>query len=314
MDIFFTAVPLAFRPFCVIMLYDRTLLFHLERVTRVIHILTDSTADLSPQQAADWGVEVLPLSVHFGEETFLDGVELSPAAFFERLAQVETLPTTSQIPPDVFVKVFEERLAAGDQVLGLFISSQMSGTCQSAMIAKGMVDSPDIRIIDSRAVTMALGLLVRVACQLRDEGLSLEELSRRVEELTHRVRLLAAVDTLKYLKMGGRISAATAVVGGILGITPIIAVQNGIVESVGKARGRAAAFSWIREELARRPADLSLPVFFGHTNAPKTLEEIMDFFASWHADAPAVHTTDIGSVVGTHVGPGAAGFAYFEAT
>lgn len=278
----------------------------------MIRIITDSTADLKPQRAKEIGVEVLPLSVNFGENSYQDGVELTPEQFYEKLAAAEALPTTSQINPDRFVEVFEGHLAAGDQVLGIFLSSDLSGTFQSAVIAKDMVDSDQLQVIDSRTVTFALGLLVEEACCLRDSGLELAELARRVTELTARIRILAVVDTLKYLKMGGRISAATAVVGGLLGISPIIAVENGKVESAGKARGRKAAFAWIEEELGRRPADMTLPVAFGHSNALQALEENKAYFAAWAKAAPMICEGTIGAVVGTHAGPGATGIAYFE--
>ncbi len=278
----------------------------------MIRIITDSTADLLPGRAKELGVEVLPLSVNFGEQSYRDGVELSAKEFYEKLAKAESLPTTSQINPDQFVEVFEKHLKAGDQVLGIFLSSDLSGTFQSAVIALDMVDNPNVKIVDSRTVTFALGLVVEEACRLRDEGLELEELAQQVQALTDRIRILAVVDTLKYLKMGGRISATTAVVGGLLGISPIIAVENGKVESAGKARGRKAALVWIAEELSRRPADLSLPVAFGHSNAPEAMAECKAYFAAWAAQAPLICEGNIGAVVGTHAGPGATGVAYFE--
>lgn len=278
----------------------------------MIRIVTDSTSDISAERAKELGVEVLPLSVLFGEESFRDGVDISKEEFYARLSQAETLPTTAQVTPDAFIEAFRRLTGNGDQVLGIFLSSDLSGTYQSAMIARDVVDEENIAVVDSRTVTFAEGLLVEAACLLRDQGLSLAELTEKVTELSGRVRLLAVLDTLKYLKMGGRISGATAVVGGLLGISPIIAVQEGKVESIGKARGRKAAFAWIREELDRRPADLSLPVAFGHSNAPQAMEENMAYFAGWAAQAPFVCTGDIGCVVGTHAGPGATGLAYFE--
>ena len=181
----------------------------------MIRIVTDSTSDLSADRAAALGVEVLPLSVHFGEESFQDGVDITKEEFYARLEQAETLPTTAQIPPETFIKTFERLTAQGDQVLGIFLSSAMSGTYQSAMIARDIVGEERIAVVDSQTVTFALGLLVEAACLLRDQGLSLEELRAQVEALAGRVRLLAVVDTLKYLKMGGRISGAAAVVGGL---------------------------------------------------------------------------------------------------
>lgn len=277
----------------------------------MIRIVTDSTSDLSPQRAAELGVEVVPLAVHFGEETFRDGVDITKEAFFERLAQVDTLPTTSQVPPETFIQVFRRLTEGGDQVLGLFISGAMSGTSQSANIARGIVDEDNIAIVETGTVTFGLGLLVETACRLRDQGLSLSELEQKLTQLAGRVRLLAVVDTLKYLKMGGRISGATAVVGGILGITPIITIQDGLVVSVGKTRGRKAGFQFIDKWLQEKEApDTSLPVTFGHSNAPQVMEECMAYFGPKLAGADLL-PSDIGAVVGTHVGPGAGGLAFF---
>lgn len=277
----------------------------------MIRIVTDSTSDLSPQRAAELGVEMVPLSVHFGEDCYRDGVDISKAEFYEKLSRADKLPTTSQIPPEVFEGVFRRHVEAGDEVLGIFISSDMSGTCQSANIAKDMVDEEHIAVVDSRTVTFALGLLVETACLLRDQGLSLNELAGRVNELAGRIRLLAAVDTLKYLKMGGRISTATALVGGVLGICPIITIENGLVASIGKARGRKAALEWIARRMEREPADTSLPVSFGHSNAPEAMAECRAALEGQTKGAPVYVTCDIGAVVGTHVGPGATGLAYF---
>lgn len=277
----------------------------------MIRIVTDSTSDLSPQRAAELGVEVVPLAVHFGEETFRDGVDITKEEFYTRLAQVDTLPTTSQVPPETFIQVFQRLTEGGDQVLGLFISGAMSGTNQSANIARGIVDEDNIAIVETGTVTFGLGLLVETACRLRDQGLSLSELEQKLTQLAGRVRLLAVVDTLKYLKMGGRISGATAVVGGILGITPIITIQDGLVVSVGKTRGRKAGFQFIDKWFQEKEApDTSLPVTFGHSNAPQVMEECMAYFGPKLARADLL-PSDIGAVVGTHVGPGAGGLAFF---
>ena len=279
----------------------------------MIRIVTDSTSDLSPARREALGVDVIPLSVHFGEEVFRDGVDITNAEFYDRLSKAETLPTTSQINPEVFADLFQKYLDQGDEIVGIFISGAMSGTCQSALIARDMVDGEDrIHVVDSRTVTFALGLLVEVAASLRDQGLSAGELAARLEELAGRLRLLAVVDTLKYLKMGGRISTASAVVGALLNISPIITIENGLVEGIGKARGRKAAFQWIAKRMEKEAPDLSLPVAFGHSNAPEAMAECQAFFADM-IGAATVYASDIGSVVGTHAGPGATGIVYFRA-
>lgn len=277
----------------------------------MIRIVTDSTSELTQEQARKWNIDVVPLSVLFGKEEFLDGVEISHAQFYDRLAQVDTLPTTAQVPPDTFIELFRHYIEAGDQIVGLFLSSDMSGTFQSACIARSAVDEDNIFVLDTRTVTFGLGLMVREAIRMRDAGLSAADMASQLEELSGRVHLLAAVSTLKYLKMGGRISAATAVVGGMLGISPIIAVQDGVVVSLGKSRGRKGAFQWIaRRILEQEPIDTGHLVVFGHSNAPDALAECQDACAQL-VDVANAPTSPIGAVVGTHAGPGAAGIAYF---
>ena len=277
----------------------------------MIELITDSTSDLSPALAAELGVRVLPLTVHFGEESFRDGVDISNAGFYEKLRAAEALPTTAQINPETFVDVFQEVLDRGNQAVGIFISSAMSGTCQSAAIARDMLDSGDIFVVDSQTVTFSLGLLVAEAARLRDEGLSAAQLAEELTALREKLRLYAVVDTLKYLKMGGRISTATALVGGVLGISPIITIANGLVESVGKARGRKAGIQWVKNRVSEEKIDLSRSVSFGHSDCPEALEAVTGAFDELNARVPAVYRSDIGAVVGTHVGPGAAGISYF---
>ena len=277
----------------------------------MVSIITDSTSDLGLERAGELGVEMVPLSVHFGEEAYLDGIDLTSEEFYKRLEVSEQLPTTSQVSPETFAQVFRKYLDQGDEIVGLFISADMSGTRQSAGIAREMVDGEDkIFLLESGTVTFALGLLVETAVQLREEGLSAREIAERMEKLIPRVRLLAAVNTLKYLKMGGRISTATALVGGLLGITPIITIKDGLVASIGKARGRKAALQWIAERIKETPADLSLPVAFGYTADPAAMAECEEILGGLVEGTRKLEMT-IGSVVGTHVGPGAAGIAYF---
>lgn len=278
----------------------------------MIQIITDSTSDLTAEQAAAWGVKVVPLTVHFGEAAYLDGVDLTPGAFYEKLAACEDrLPTTSQINPAEFESVFESALARGDDVLGIFLSSELSGTYQSAVVAKTLLDSDRIHLVDSRAVTFALALLVKQAVKFRDAGLSAEGIVKELERLIPRLRLLAVVDTLKYLKLGGRISAATALVGGMLGISPIIGLKEGKVESLGKSRGRKGGMKWIADRVGDS-IDPVPGVAFGHTNSTDALNECTEALAPLTAHTTVELVSFIGSTVGTHAGPGAAGFAYFE--
>lgn len=277
----------------------------------MIRILTDSTCDLTPDQRKDLGVEVIPLRVHFGEEVYRDGLDITNADFFARLRTAEALPHTSQINPDEFVTFFRPYLEAGDEVVGIFLSSKLSGTFQSACIAADELGDPKgLHLVDSGAVTFGLGLLVAMAARYRDAGMSAADIAAAVAALSPRLRLYAVVETLKYLKMGGRISSATAVVGGMLGVTPILSVRDGVVEAAGKSRGRKGAFQWMEKRLETEPMDPSLPMAFGHTDAPEAMAAVKDYFL------PILHPQDvlegpIGAVIGTHAGPGATGFAYF---
>lgn len=277
----------------------------------MFEIITDSTCDLAPALAEKLGVRVLPMTVHFGEESFRDGLDISNADFYARLRQAQTLPTTSQINPDAFASVFREVLERGNQVLGIFVSSELSGTVQSAVIAKEMLDSSDVFVVDSHQVALSLGLLVTEAVRLRDAGAAAADAARQLTALREKVRLYAVVDTLKYLKMGGRISAATAAVGGVLGVTPVIALKDGKVESAGKTRGRKAGVQWIREQAAGEQLDFSRPLALGHTDCPEALAAVTEAFSDLTPRFAAVTACEIGAVVGTHAGPGAAGAAYF---
>lgn len=278
----------------------------------MVQIVTDSTSDLSREEQEQLRVRVIPLTVHFEDGSYQDGVDLSHEEFYEKLAVAEKLPTTSQVNPETFAALFQSYVDAGDEVVALFISGELSGTCQSARIAAQMVDPERVHVLDSRNVTFALGLLVRQAAQLRDEGKTAGEIVSQIEELIGRVRLVAVVDTLKYLKMGGRLSTASAVVGGILGINPIIALEGGRVEAIGKVRGRKAAFEFMAKFLAQHPVDPAYPVAFGHSNAPALLEECRSYFTPLIGTDRLV-SGGIGCIVGTHAGPGATGFAYVEA-
>ena len=276
----------------------------------MVQIVTDSTCDLSKERQEALGVEVVPLSVHFGEESFLDGVDLTNEEFYRRLRASETLPTTAQVNPEEFARRFQAHVDRGGEVVGLFIASELSGTCQSAMIARDMVDEDHIFVVDSKTVTFGLGLLVEMAARLRDRGLSAREIAEELEKLKERLRFYAVVETLKYLKMGGRISGTAAVVGGMLGITPILNIRDGVVEAAAKSRGRKGAFQWMEKKLQEEPADLSLPVSFGNADSPDIMAECEAALVASVPGAEALESS-IGSVVGTHAGPGCAGIAYF---
>ncbi len=275
----------------------------------MVRIVTDSTSDITQEEGEALDITIVPLTVHFGEESYRDGIDLSKKDFFDKLAVAETIPTTSQVPPGEFTALFQQFVDAGDEVVGIFISSEMSGTYQSAEMARGLVDEKKVYVIDSRVATFELALLVRHAVRLRDAGKTAGEIAAEIKALTKRVRLFAVIDTLKYLKMSGRISTTTAFVGGLLGINPIISVKDGKVISIGKARGLKAGLGMISEQMQDDPPDLDYLVCFGHINAPAFLEETVSHLSGLFGIKDYARE-NIGIVVGTHVGPGAAGIAY----
>ena len=280
----------------------------------MVRIITDGTSDMTAQRGQELNIDVIPMRVFFGEESFLDGVDITREEFFARLASSQELPTTSQLNPDDFLELFQKYADQGDQVVGIFVSAGLSGTCQSACIARDMVEGGEIHIVDSRTVTFALALLVEEAARMRDQGLSAAEIAAGVEALARRTRLLAIVDTLTYLKKGGRISAATATVGGLLGIKPIVGVDSrGTVEALGKARSIASGLEWIAQQIKKVPADPARLVGYGHSNSPERVPACMEALKDVLPQGQPPVMGSIGAVIGAHVGPGAVGVAYIAA-
>ncbi len=277
----------------------------------MVKILTDSSCDLSPARCEELGVEMLPITVNFGEESFRANIDITNDEFYAKLSQASELPKTAQISPAFFEKKFSEYKDSGDEVVCLFISSRMSGTLQSATVAKDILGAENIYLPDTLNVTFALGLLVEEAVKMRDRGLPGAEIARQVEELVPRVRLWALIDDLKYLKMGGRLSATSALVASILGICPIITLKDGLVEVVGKARGKKAAFKFMQGLVDKEPISADYSVTVGHAAVPQTRDDFMEFM-SGELKKREVHKRDIGSIVGTHTGPGACGLAYIK--
>lgn len=277
----------------------------------MVRIITDGTSDLSAQRGRELNVHVMPMRVFFGQESFIDGVDITREEFFARLTSSDELPTTSQLNPDDFLEVFQKYVDQGDEIVGIFLSTELSGTCQSACIARDMVEGGEIHIVDSRTVTFGLALLVEEAVRMRDGGLSAAQIAAQVEELARRTHLLAIVDTLTYLKKGGRISAATAAVGGLLGIKPIVGVDSrGTVEALGKARSLASGLEWIARYIEQNPADPARPAAYGHSNSPQRVPLCVEALKGVLPQGRPPVMGSIGAVIGTHVGPGAVGVAY----
>ena len=275
-------------------------------------MIVDSTFDLaSPLQER---VTVVPLTVHFGEEEFIDGVTIDHKSFYEKLIESDVLPTTSQATPDAFGRVFEQVAAAGNTAVVLTISSALSGTFQSAMIAAE--DYPgQIFVVDSRSASIGAGILAELALRMVDEGLSAQEIALRLEQERENICVVALLDTLEYLKKGGRISKAVALAGGLLSIKPVISLQNGEIIMLGKARGSRQGNNLLVQEIGNAGGvDFDRPVLLGYTGLSDLLlkKYIEDSRELWIHGTDGLRSAPLGSVIGTHAGPGAIAAAFFR--
>lgn len=276
-----------------------------------VRIITDSTADLI--SSVKERLTIVPLTVHFGDEEYIDGVTITHKRFYEKLVESDVLPHTSQATPDAFCRVFDEVKAAGESAVVLTLSAKLSGTYQSAMIAAA--DYEDIYVVDSDSVAIGSGILAELALTLADSGLSAGEIAAKLEEEKKNICLVAMVDTLEYLKRGGRVSKAVAFAGGILSIKPVLSVVEGEILMLGKARGSKQGNNLLVQEIEKAGGvDFSKPVLLGYTGLSDTLLQkyIQDSEALWRYGTDALHTTIIGSVIGTHAGPGAVAVAFFK--
>ena len=279
----------------------------------MIRILTDSASDILPAEAEQLGVTVIPLNVTLEDGTVLrDGVDMTSSAYYEILAGCRKLPTTSQPSPELFENFFLEADAAGDEVIGIFLSHALSGTYQCAKLAADMANVDNVLFVDSGHVCLSEALLVRLAVQLRDSGKTAGQIAAILEHAKEHLHLVAAIDDLKYLRKGGRLPAAVAVAGGMLGIKPLITIQDGRVAMAGKARGLPGAyvalFKKVEEMGGINPA---FPALAGYTVSPREVTPIQTYLRD-NLQQEDLLVRQIGCVIGTHAGPGAFGIAFFD--
>jgi len=275
-----------------------------------IRIIIDSTTDI-PEQVLHQ-VEVVPLTVSFGDEEYLDGIDLSRNDFYRKLEAGQILPKTSQPSPEAFAEVFQRIHEAGDEGVFISVASALSGTCQSAIIAAA--DYPEISVVDSRNVAVGTGILAEYALLLISRGITREELTQKLEKKREDICLVAMLDTLEYLKRGGRISKTAALAGGILNIKPVITVKEGEILILGKARGAKKANNLLVELAEKNGVDYSLPILLGYAGTSDELLQnyIHDSRKLWEGHVENLEYVQICSVVGTHTGPGAVAAAFFR--
>ena len=272
-----------------------------------VKIVVDSTVDLTAEVKAQ--VRTVALSVLFDDREYKDGVTIDPVKFYEMLTTSEKLPTTSQPTPAAFEDAYRELVEAGHEVVCVTVASKLSGTYQSATIAAEEFPGK-VFVVDSRSTTIGAGILVEWALKLVEEGRSGQEILEALMEKRKEIRLYAMVDTLEYLKKGGRLSSTVAFVGGVLNLKPIICLDAGEIKVIGKARGQKAAFAALTKACQETGVNTEAPFMLGYTgcsdeNLIRYLEENAGL---WPGDSKKVV---VGSVIGTHAGPGAVAVAFF---
>ena len=276
-----------------------------------VKIISDSASDISQDYAKKLGVRIIPLQFRFSDGEYFDGVDMSNEEFYRRLENEEELPKTSQISPYRYSEVFKEETADGSEAVYLSISSGVSGSMQSAVLAAQEFDGK-VKVFDSRHFCISLRVLVEYAKRLADEGKSADEIVESLNEALKKVRIIAVFATLDNLRKGGRLSSASAFVGELLAIKPMITIKDGGVEVLGKARGMKKGIKAMRDYIESEEIDLSMPYAFAYSGSDR--ENIETFIAEngdLYDDKTDVEVSYVGATVGTYAGPGAIATAYF---
>lgn len=279
-----------------------------------VRIITDSASDMSPAEHP--ALAVLPLSVTFGTDVYMDGIDIDHQRFYEMLVERDELPKTGQVNPYAFSQAIAEAHEAGDEAVIITVGAKLSGTNQSARTALAEAPGGDVFVVDSNNVTLGERVLVEYALRLVDEGRSASQIAAAVEAVRDRVVVIGLLETLEYLVRGGRLSAAVGAVGTLLNVKPVVAVEDGLIVQLGKARGSKNGRNLLNQKVEKAGGiDFSMPLALGYTGLSDAVlkKYIEDSAALWagHTEGELpVHT--IGATIGTHVGPGAVAVAFFQ--
>ncbi|SES74460.1 DegV family protein [Anaerobranca gottschalkii] len=269
-----------------------------------IKLVVDSTADLSQDIIEKYDITVVPLNVHFGDEVFKDGVDLNTESFFAKLQNSEVMPRTSQPSPGDFYKVYTSLLAEGHSIISIHISSKLSGTYQSAVIAKNMLEDADITIIDSKSASLGLGLIAYQGAKLIKEGKGVKEIQEILNKIIEDQLICFGVDTLEFLQKNGRIGKASALIGTLLNVKPILTLNSeGIVAPLGKVRGKNKVIPYLVEKIKEKFNDDLVNVAIAHALTPEQKDELLAY-AIQELNISEILEGNIGSVIGTNTGPG----------
>ncbi len=277
-----------------------------------VRIVTDSTADLPKELIAKYEITVVPLKVIFnGKETLKDGVDIETEQFYRRQVEKKEMSGTSQPTPVEFASVYNKLAVGGHSIISIHISSALSGTSQSARLAKEMVPGADIEVIDSQLASVGLGLIVLEAAKAAKEGKTKEYILKEIYNMISKTQVYFVVDTLEYLSRGGRIGKAQAFLGTILNIKPILYLKDGIVQPYEKVRGKSRAIERLVQIVKEKTNGQKIKCFLAHGMNPAGLEQLLRKVRSQlNCDEPVVST--LGAVIGTHTGPGVVGIVFMS--
>lgn len=276
-----------------------------------VQIIVDSTVDMPERMKGRF--RIVPLTVHFGAEEFIDGVTIDKHRFYERLVESDELPTTSQASPAAFDAIFSDVASVGDSAVVVTIASKFSGTYQSACIAAAEYDN--IYVVDSKSAAIGSGILAEYALECADKGMDAKTIAETLEKKRDEICLIALLDTLEYLKKGGRISKTVAFAGGLLNIKPVITVVDGEIQVIGKARGSKQGNNLLVQKIHESGGiDFDEPIILGYSGLSdsylkKYVEDSRDI---WQDKADSLDSTLICSVIGTHTGLGVVAVAFFK--
>ena len=275
----------------------------------MIRILLDSSADFSAEEAKMRNMELVPINITFNDTNYRDGVDITKDEFYDLLIASETFPMTAQPSPQDFLDIFEDAKEKGDQLIYLSLSSALSGTFQSATLAKNMAEYDEIYLVDTLSATRAIRLMAEYACKLREEGKDAATIAAELEEFKSRVVILAAVDTLEYLQKGGRLSKAAAAVGELANLKPIITVtKEGKIGVPGKALGRNKALSTLVKMITEKDIDTTFPIYSIYAVGEENTEKLEQKLGK--EGVRVTKRLQLGPTIGCHVGPGAYGVIF----
>ena len=279
----------------------------------MIRLMIDSASDINKYEAESLGVILMPITITFGTKEYKDGVDIMPDEFYDKLFSSDVLPKTSQIPPYVFEEEFEKYTANGDELIVITLSSRLSGTYNNAVNASEKFGGKVV-VVDSLNACVGERLLCLYALSLIKNGEDMQSIVSKLESEKLKINVIAVLDTLEYLKKGGRVSSAVATIGSMLSIKPVIAVVDGEIKVVGKAMGTKKGNSILTKYVTEKGLDFTMPyaTVWSGKESTKLDAYIKDYEFLWQGHSDNIPKYILGATIGTHVGGGVVGVAFFE--